>query len=141
MQDVKSPNGVDQMVGAMVRVARKEMKMSQEELGKQLGLTFQQVQKYEKGVNRISAGRLFEFARILSKPIDYFYADTFADLQQDSALAGDSPDTVYLLQSLGVADYSRLIKSMSAIRDPHVIETTLDLIDQMADLDQGLRKS
>src|SRR5579871_3662815 len=69
----KQANPVDVQVGNRVRLRRMLIGMSQERLGDLLGLTFQQVQKYEKGVNRIGAGRLFEIARILGVPIEFFY--------------------------------------------------------------------
>src|SRR5476649_2550388 len=69
----KQANPIDIQVGNRVRIRRMLIGMSQEKLGDMLGLTFQQVQKYEKGVNRIGAGRLFEVSRILNVPIDFFY--------------------------------------------------------------------
>ena len=69
----KQANPIDAQVGNRVRIRRMLIGMSQEKLGDLLGLTFQQVQKYEKGVNRIGAGRLFEVSRILGVPIDFFY--------------------------------------------------------------------
>ena len=58
-----------------LRIARRELKLSQEKLANKAGLSFQQIQKYEKGVNRVSAGRLHEFAQLLDKPITWFYED------------------------------------------------------------------
>src|ERR1043165_5269673 len=69
----KQANPIDVQVGNRVRIRRMLIGMSQEKLGDLLGLTFQQVQKYEKGVNRIGAGRLFEVSRILNVPVDFFY--------------------------------------------------------------------
>lgn len=69
----KSPNPVDRYVGTRVRMRRMLIGMSQEKLGEALGITFQQIQKYEKGMNRISASRLQQTARVLGVPIDYFY--------------------------------------------------------------------
>ncbi|HEY0267540.1 MAG TPA: helix-turn-helix transcriptional regulator, partial [Rhizomicrobium sp.] len=69
----KQANPIDIQVGNRVRIRRMLIGMSQERLGDLLGLTFQQVQKYEKGVNRIGAGRLFEVSRILNVPVDFFY--------------------------------------------------------------------
>lgn len=69
----KTPSHVDHQVGRRIRQARRDAKLTQEQLGKMIGLTFQQVQKYEKGVNRISAGRLFEIAHALGITITYFY--------------------------------------------------------------------
>src|SRR5271170_564399 len=69
----KQANPIDAQVGNRIRLRRMLIGMSQERLGELLGLTFQQVQKYEKGINRIGAGRLFEIARILDVPINFFY--------------------------------------------------------------------
>ncbi|GAB5459820.1 MAG: helix-turn-helix transcriptional regulator [Henriciella sp.] len=73
MTESKSPSGIDRIVGQRLRWRRRELKLTQEQLGEKLGLTFQQVQKYEKGVNRISAGRLFEVADVLAVAVSYFY--------------------------------------------------------------------
>lgn len=69
------PNPIDTHVGSRVRLRRTLMGMSQERLGEALGLTFQQVQKYERGVNRVSASRLFDLSRVLDVPISFFYDD------------------------------------------------------------------
>jgi transcriptional regulator with XRE-family HTH domain len=92
----KSSNPPDAFVGNRVRLRRMLIGMSQEKLGELLGLTFQQVQKYEKGVNRIGAGRLWQVAQILSVPINYFYEG--APLL-GAAPAGrvDAPDTPDML--------------------------------------------
>src|SRR5438477_8611784 len=71
----KQANPIDAQVGHRVRLRRMLIGMSQERLGEMLGLTFQQVQKYEKGINRIGAGRLFEVAGILGVPVSFFYED------------------------------------------------------------------
>ena len=68
-----TPDSVDVHVGQRLRVRRSLLGMSQEKLSDAIGLTFQQIQKYERGVNRISAGRLFQFSKILDVPIAYFY--------------------------------------------------------------------
>ena len=69
----KSPNSTDAYVGSRVRMRRKVLGMSQEKLGEQLGITFQQVQKYEKGANRIGASRLQTISQVLDMPISYFF--------------------------------------------------------------------
>src|ERR671926_591337 len=69
----KSPNPVDKHVGGRVRLRRMLIGMSQEKLGEALGITFQQVQKYEKGTNRIGASRLHQIAQVLGVPISFFY--------------------------------------------------------------------
>jgi Predicted transcriptional regulators len=70
---VRSVRPADQYVGGRIRVRRMELKVSQEKLGEALGLTFQQVQKYEKGKNRIGASRLTEIADVLKVPVSYFF--------------------------------------------------------------------
>jgi transcriptional regulator with XRE-family HTH domain len=69
----RSPNPIDVHVGLQVRLRRKELKISQEKLAETLGLTFQQVQKYERGANRISASKLYEIARTLRVPMAWFF--------------------------------------------------------------------
>ncbi|MBK75818.1 MAG: DNA-binding protein [Henriciella sp.] len=73
MPESKLPNKIDELVGQRIRWRRKELKWTQEQLSERLSLTFQQVQKYEKGVNRISAGRLYEMSRVLEVPVFYFF--------------------------------------------------------------------
>jgi transcriptional regulator with XRE-family HTH domain len=83
MTDSKLPSGIDRVVGQRIRWRRRELKLTQERLGELLELTFQQVQKYEKGVNRVSAGRLYEIAGVLGVPISYFFegAEDFLDAE------------------------------------------------------------
>jgi len=91
MSENKLPSGIDRVVGQRVRWRRRELKLTQERLGELLNLTFQQVQKYEKGVNRVSAGRLFEIASVLGVPITYFYegAEGFVDHENAQATQDD----------------------------------------------------
>ena len=70
---VKAADDIDAHIGSRVRLRRMTVGVSQEQLGEALGLTFQQIQKYEKGQNRIGAGRLYRIAQVLSTPIDYFF--------------------------------------------------------------------
>ena len=97
MSERKSPSGIDRVVGQSLRWRRRELKLTQDQLGEKLGLTFQQVQKYEKGVNRISAGRLFEMADALGVTINYFYegVDEFFDTQRPRTVnESDHPPTL-----------------------------------------------
>lgn len=97
MPESKLPNRIDELVGQRIRWRRKELKWTQEQLSEKLGLTFQQVQKYEKGVNRISAGRLYELACVLDVEIGYFFegAKEYLSLpqqfQEDAAEAAPLP--------------------------------------------------
>ena len=69
----KRPNPIDVHVGSRVRLRRMMLGMSQEKLGERMNLTFQQIQKYERGINRIGASRLFDLARILQVPVQFYY--------------------------------------------------------------------
>lgn len=83
MSESKLPSGIDRVVGQRIRWRRRELKLSQEQLGELLSLTFQQVQKYEKGVNRVSAGRLFEIASVMGVNVNYFYDGAEDQLEDD----------------------------------------------------------
>ena len=91
----RSPNPVDIHVGARVRLRRKILKMSQEKLGERLGVTFQQVQKYERGANRVGASRLWKIAEVLDVPIGFFFeglSDNFAQNDRSPELQAAEPD-------------------------------------------------
>jgi transcriptional regulator with XRE-family HTH domain len=105
--------------------------MSQEKLGEMLGLTFQQVQKYEKGVNRIGAGRLFEVARILGVPIDYFYENVVEQISGSGLADGDSSPPVMEFVSSG--EGLQLSLAFMRIKDPKVRKRVLDLVKSLAD--------
>lgn len=103
----KSPSFTDQHVSSRIRLRRLQLGLSQEGLARALGITFQQVQKYEKGTNRVSAGRLQEIACALSVPLHFFYEDapgTGAPVTQDDALrlsrAMASPEIIALVQAV-----------------------------------------
>ena len=89
MASLGKPNPIDVHVGARVRLRRTLLGLSQEKLGDAIGLTFQQVQKYERGANRIGASRLFDMSRVLNVPISYFYED------MDDAVRDQSPGQLY----------------------------------------------
>ena len=92
MTDSKLPSGIDRVVGQRIRWRRRDLKLTQERLGELLDLTFQQVQKYEKGVNRVSAGRLYEIAGVLGVPVSYFFdgAEEFLGAEQADFAEDDS---------------------------------------------------
>jgi len=109
--------------------------MSQEKLGESLGLTFQQVQKYEKGVNRIGAGRLFHVAKILGVPIDYFYEDVAnrAASPGFSEEGGNPP----IMEFLSTGDGLQLNLAFMKIKEPKVRKRVLDLVKSLADGEEG----
>ena len=82
-----SANPIDVHVGARIRLRRTLLGLSQEKLGECLGLTFQQVQKYERGANRVGASRLFDLSRVLDVPVSFFFDDMDEDAQSSSPAA------------------------------------------------------
>lgn len=86
------PNPIDIHVGKRIRIRRNLLGWSQEKLGDMLGLTFQQVQKYEKGLNRVSASRLWDFSVVLEIPVSFFYDDMGKDIAKQSPRMFSNPD-------------------------------------------------
>jgi transcriptional regulator with XRE-family HTH domain len=106
--------------------------MSQERLGERLGLTFQQVQKYEKGVNRICAGRLYQVAHILGVPITYFYEDV-PEHELDGMLPANDETTPPVMEFLSGGEGLQLALGFMRIREPKVRKRVIDLIKSLAD--------
>jgi transcriptional regulator with XRE-family HTH domain len=128
----KKANPIDAQVGNRVRIRRMLIGMSQEKLGDLLGLTFQQVQKYEKGVNRIGAGRLFEIARILGVPIDFFYDGVASSAD---TLASAAPPVMEFVSS---GEGLQLSLAFMKIKDPKVRKRVLDLVKSLADEEEAV---
>jgi transcriptional regulator with XRE-family HTH domain len=108
--------------------------MSQEKLGEHLGLTFQQVQKYEKGVNRIGASRLFDLAHVLGVPVQFFYDDAPAGGTETSAAAGfaERPAESYVVEFLSGREGLELNKAFVRISDPRVRRSIVELVRALA---------
>ena len=123
----KLPNPVDVHVGGRVRMRRMLVGMSQEKLGEALGLTFQQVQKYEKGANRIGASRLYQIGSVLGVPIEYF----FDGLEQDSHV-GAAFSGGLQTEFLSTAEGIQLNSAFFAISDPQLRKRILDLLKTLA---------
>jgi transcriptional regulator with XRE-family HTH domain len=127
----KQANPIDAQVGNRLRLRRMMIGMSQERLGELLGLTFQQVQKYEKGVNRIGAGRLFEIARILGVPIQYFYESVTEHLAGAPGFAeAESPPVLEFVSS---GEGLQLSLAYMRIKDPKVRKRVLDLVKSLSE--------
>jgi transcriptional regulator with XRE-family HTH domain len=126
----KQANPIDVQVGNRVRIRRMLIGMSQERLGDLLGLTFQQVQKYEKGVNRIGAGRLFEMARILNVPVDFFYEGVNAHAGQPGAAEGEGAPVMEFVSS---GEGLQLSLAFMKIKDAKVRKRVLDLVKSLAE--------
>ena len=127
-------NPMDVHVGTRVRLRRMLLGMSQEKLGEHLGLTFQQVQKYEKGVNRIGASRLFDLAKVMGVPVQFFYDEAPAGVRGATAAAGfaEHPGESYVVEFLGSRDGLELNKAFARITDSRVRRTIVDLVRSLA---------
>lgn len=127
----KTPNPIDKHVGSRVRMRRMMLSMSQEKLGDALGLTFQQVQKYEKGTNRIGASRLQQISGILSVPVSFF----FEGAPHGSGHSGTSeaPSPAYVSDFLATSDGLSLTKSFMRIKNAKLRRRIVDLVEQIAD--------
>ncbi|HAW56992.1 MAG TPA: DNA-binding protein [Hyphomonas sp.] len=130
MADNKLPSGIDRVVGQRIRWRRKELKLTQEKLEELLGLTFQQVQKYEKGVNRVSAGRLFEMSTAMGVPITYFFdgAETFLD--HDAAYVAEDGDAIHA--PVMTSEILDLIAAFQKIEDQSLRKSLLGTIQAAA---------
>jgi transcriptional regulator with XRE-family HTH domain len=130
----KQANPVDAHVGHRVRLRRMLIGMSQERLGELLGLTFQQVQKYEKGINRIGAGRLFEVAGILGVPVAFFYENVDSGVSARAVQGGEAPPVMEFLSS---PEGLQLSLAFMRIRDVKVKRRILELVRSLADEENG----
>ena len=124
------PNPVDVHVGARVRVRRTLLGMSQEKLGEAIGLTFQQVQKYERGANRIGSSRLFDLSRVLDVPIAFFFDEMPADVAASSPAQsrGMAEEPVgYELDPMAKRETLELVRAYYKITDPHTRKRLFEL--------------
>lgn len=126
----RKPNPIDAHVGTRVRLRRMLLGMSQEKLGEHLGLTFQQVQKYEKGVNRIGASRLFDLSRVLGVPVQFFYDEAPMDASEGLVAAGfsEQPAESYVVEFLSTREGLELNKAFVKITDPKVRRSVVELV-------------
>jgi len=128
----KAPNPVDRHVGSRVRLRRKMLAMSQEKLGRALGLTFQQVQKYEKGANRIGGSRLQQISQILQVPVAFFFEDapgaSATSKSDESALS-----LAHVDDFVSSSDGLRLIAAYTRIKSPALRRRITSLVQEMAD--------
>ena len=129
----KKPNPIDVHVGGRIRLRRNMLGMSQEKLGEHLGITFQQVQKYEKGTNRVGASRLQAIASILEVPVSYF----FEGAPGSGGAAGFSEDTQsgYVVDFLSSTEGLLLNRAFARIGDPKVRRRIIELVRTLADED------
>jgi len=127
----KAPNPIDKHVGSRVRMRRMMLSMSQEKLGDALGLTFQQVQKYEKGTNRIGASRLQQISNILQVPVAFFFEGA-PSLQANTDGTREAPSPAYVSDFLATSEGLALTKAFTRIKEPKLRRRIVDLVEQIA---------
>ncbi len=113
---VKNPQPVDRHVGSRVRMRRMMIGMSQEKLGQACGITFQQVQKYEKGTNRMGASRLHQISRILDVPVEFFYEGAPSE-ESAGVSAGADKTSRSMTEFLATSEGLELVKAFTAVKD------------------------
>ena len=123
-------NPVDVHVGSRVRLRRMLLGMSQEKLGEHLGLTFQQIQKYEKGINRIGASRLFDLSKVLAVPVQFFYEELPVSGGRARGFA-EQPES-YAVEFLASREGLELNKAFARITDPRVRRSIVELVRSFA---------
>jgi transcriptional regulator with XRE-family HTH domain len=131
----RRPNPIDVHVGSRVRLRRMLLGMSQEKLGEKLGLTFQQIQKYEKGINRIGASRLFDLAQVLGVPVQFFYEEAQAGGEPYALVAvgyGETPAENSIVEFLRSRDGLELNKAFVRIPDHKARRAIVDLVRSLA---------
>jgi transcriptional regulator with XRE-family HTH domain len=130
----KSPNPIDKHVGSRVRMRRMMLNLSQTKLGDALDLTFQQVQKYEKGTNRIGASRLQQISNILQVPVAFFFEG--APNMPGHKGMGEAPSPAYVSDFLSTSDGLSLTKAFMRVKDNKLRRRIVDLVEQIAGEDE-----
>ena len=130
----KAPNWVDAYVGSRVQFRRKQLGLSQEKLGEALGITFQQVQKYEKGINRIGASRLVDIAKCLDTPVSFFFPKDEAD----SLSLDRSAEPIDASAQLAITPEAvKLVRLFSEITDPDLRKNIVSLVTILSEQKQN----
>lgn len=124
----KSPNPIDKHVGSRVRMRRMMLSMSQEKLGDAIGLTFQQVQKYEKGTNRMGSSRLQQIANVLQVPVTFF----FEDAPGQPKLDGKAPSPGYVSDFLATSDGLALTRAFMRLPNAKLRRSIVTLVAEIA---------
>jgi transcriptional regulator with XRE-family HTH domain len=131
-ENKKKPNPIDSHVGGRIRLRRNMLAMSQEKLGESLGITFQQIQKYEKGTNRVGASRLQAIASILAVPVSYFFED--APGADDAASGGfreEDSAAASVMDFCSSSEGLQLNRAFIRITDPKVRRRIVDLVKSL----------
>lgn len=123
------PNPIDVHVGGRIRQRRTLIGMTQEKLAKALGLTFQQIQKYERGTNRVGASRLFEISRVMNVPVSYFFEEMSGLPARASGLAEEGAG--YETDPMGRRETLELVRAYYQIRDEKARRRVFDLVKSL----------
>jgi len=134
-----TPHPVDIHVGSRVRLRRTMLGMSQEKLGDAVGLTFQQIQKYERGANRIGSSRLYQFSHILSVPVAFFFEDMPSEALSSSSKSlasgmSDNDQSGLDQDPMARQETLELVRAYYRIQDPKVRKKLYELLRSMANL-------
>ena len=130
----RTPNPIDKHVGSRVRMRRLMLGMSQQKLADGLGLTFQQVQKYEKGTNRMAASCLQHISHILHVPVPFFFEGAPYLPGQPKGI-GDAPSPAYVCDFLATTDGLALTKAFMRIKEPSLRRRIVQLVEEIAGVD------
>ena len=138
MSGRKPPNPTDRYVGARVRMRRLMLGMSQTALGNSLGVTFQQVQKYEKGTNRIGASRLQQISGALQAPVSFFFEELPIPAKaqantRTNAQANAAPSPNHISAVLATSDGLALVEGFARIKNPKLRRRLVDLVERLGD--------
>src|SRR3954464_3363390 len=125
----KAPNPVDKYVGSRVRMRRIMLGMSQEKLGEALGLTFQQVQKYEKGTNRIGASRIQQISGILQVPVSFLFEGGPGGVNADGRSEAAPP--AYVSDFLATSEGLALTRAFTRITDSKLRRSIVEMVEQI----------
>lgn len=131
-ENKKKPNPIDIHVGSRIRLRRTMLGMSQEKLGESLGITFQQIQKYEKGTNRVGASRLQNISGILNVPVSFFFEDAPGDQVGGAPGMEEASSSNYVVDFLSSAEGLQLNRAFVKIADPKVRRRLVDLVKALA---------
>lgn len=119
---------IDIMIGKRLKFRRNFMGMTQESLARLLGVSFQQIQKYESGQNKIAASKLYHIAKILSSPIQYFFEDESAAASAQHGMSDQAQDGFAYEDTVDTGESARALRAYSAIKDPKKRKIALDML-------------
>ncbi len=131
-----NPNPIDIHVGRRVRMRRTLLGLSQEKLGKAVSLTFQQIQKYERGANRIGSSRLYQFSRILGVPVSYFFDDMDPSITGKAAGLAEGPAEKFTTDHLAKRETLELVRAYYRISKPAVRKRVFEVVKAIAGRDE-----